>query len=106
MTVHASPKPSFVQKRDASLQLANRIRIERSKVKQDLRTGEVQLGELLHNPPRCIHTMPIFDLLMTLPRYGKSRVNRWLTRAMVSPSKHVGTLTERQIGVLMVGYRK
>ncbi len=75
---------------------ANDIRSERARVKDRLRSGELAIAELLVDPPGCVHTAKVLDLLLAVPKYGRVKANRLLERCRISPAKTVNGLTPRQ----------
>ena len=86
---------SHIQRMDA-LARANHIRTERAQVKRDLKAGRRPIAALLEQPPSCIETAKVFDLLLAVPRYGRVKVNKVLLTCRISPSKTIGGLSERQ----------
>jgi hypothetical protein len=86
---------SHLQRMDA-LARANHIRTQRAKVKRDLKGGRVSIDVLLLEPPSCVETAKVFDLLLSVPRYGRVKVNKVLAHCRISPSKTIGGLSERQ----------
>lgn len=94
---HHMPVPdrSLAQRREA-LNRANEIRIERAELKRDLKSGRVQIQDLLLDPPMWLETMKVFDLMLAVPKYGRVKVNKILQQCRVSPSKTVGGMSKRQ----------
>jgi hypothetical protein len=90
-----APERTDVQ-RLAALERANEIRIARARLKRDLKAGHTQIHGLLLDPPEWLQTAKVFDLLLAVPKYGRVKVNRILTRCRVSPSKTIGGLSDRQ----------
>ena len=90
-----TPERSQQQRMDA-LRRANDIRSERARLKERLRTGDLAIADLLVDPPRCVHTAKVLDLLLAVPKYGRVKANRLLERCRVSPAKTVNGLTPRQ----------
>lgn len=79
-----------------ALRRANGIRSERARVKEGLRNGDVAIREVLVDPPVCIHTAKVLDLVLAVPKYGRVKANKLLERCRVSSSKTVNGLTPRQ----------
>ncbi len=79
-----------------ALARANHIRTQRAKVKRDLKAGRLSIDALLLEPPSCVETAKVFDLLLSVPRYGRVKVNKVLAHCRISPSKTIGGLSERQ----------
>ena len=91
----AAPERSLAQRMDA-LRRANEIRTERARLKRELKAGRVQVHGLLLDPPHYLQTAKVFDLLLSVPKYGRVKVNRILTQCRISPSKTIGGLSQRQ----------
>jgi len=79
-----------------ALRRANDIRSERARLKERLRAGEVFINDVLNDPPLCVHTAKVLDLLLAVPKFGRVKANRILERCRVSPAKTVSGLTPRQ----------
>lgn len=94
-TTIQTPERSHQQRMDA-LRRANDIRCERASLKERLRSGEVLIVEVLADPPTCIHSAKVLDLVLAAPKFGRVKANRLLERCRVSPSKTVSGLTPRQ----------
>src|ERR687888_212215 len=101
----SAPQRSRTQ-RMAALERANEIRTKRAKLKRDLRTGKVNPQGLLLSPPEYILTAKVSDMLMSVPKYGKVKVNKILTQCRISPSKTIGGLSARQRAELVSYLRK
>lgn len=84
------------QQRLEALRRANDIRSERARLKERLRAGELAITDVLADPPPCVHTAKVLDLLLAVPKYGRVKANKVLERCRVSPSKTVNGLTPRQ----------
>lgn len=87
------PERSLEQRMDA-LEKANDIRSHRAKLKRDLAAGRISFEQLLDDP-RCA-TMKAWDALVALPKIGRVKANRALSRVRMSPSKTLGGLSDRQ----------
>ncbi len=91
----AAPERSLTQRLTA-LEHANEIRTTRAKLKKDLKAGRVSIHNLLAEPPPCMVTAKVFDMLLAVPKYGRVKVNKVLAQCRISPSKTVGGISERQ----------
>ncbi len=80
------------RQRPEALERANHIRTQRARLKADLRSGRVSIHRLLLDPPDYLLTAKLADLLLALPRFGRVKVNKLLTRCRISPSKTFGGL--------------
>jgi hypothetical protein len=58
--------------------------------------GEACITDVLADPPECVHTAKVFDLVLAVPKFGRVKANRLLERCRVSSSKTVNGLTPRQ----------
>jgi S13-like H2TH domain len=94
-TIPQTPERSQQQRLDA-LKRANDIRSERARLKESLRAGELTILAVLGDPPPCVHTAKVLDLLLAVPKYGRVKANRVLERCRVSPARTVNGLTPRQ----------
>lgn len=91
----STPERSYEQRMDA-LKRANEIRTYRARLKRELKAGRRDIFDVLADPPDYLLTAKVFDILIVVPKYGRVKANRILTRARISPSKTVGGLSERQ----------
>ena len=90
-----APGPVHLQ-RLASLVHANQIRSERAAVKARLRYGEVEVAQLITDPPRCLASASLAEILSATPGVGTVGLRRLLGATRLSPAKRIGSLTERQ----------
>src|SRR6266480_646634 len=90
-----APLRSLDQRMEA-LKRANDIRVRRAQLKKDLKTGSVQIDEILREPPEYVSTAKVFDILMAVPKFGRVKAARFLNQCRISQSKTVGGLSERQ----------
>jgi hypothetical protein len=90
-----TPERSQQQRMDA-LRRANDIRSERARLKDGLRNGDVSITAVLSDPPACVATAKVLDLVLAVPKYGRVKANKLLERCRVSSSKTVNGLTPRQ----------
>jgi hypothetical protein len=94
-TISQTPERSQKQRMDA-LRRANDIRSERARLKERLRNGEAAILDVLADPPVCVHTAKVMDLLLAVPKYGRVKAGRVLERCRISPARTVNGLTPRQ----------
>lgn len=95
-----APERSYQQRMEA-LARANDVRSRRAQLKRDLKAGRESIEQLLLEPPAFVETAKVFDLLLAVPKWGRVKVNKILTRCKISPSKTIGGLSERQRGELV-----
>jgi hypothetical protein len=94
-TLTQAPARSYDQRMDA-LGRANQIRVERARLKRDLKAGAVTIDAILADPPDYLLTAKVFDMLLAVPKFGRVKATRFLNQCRVSQSKTVGGLSERQ----------
>ena len=102
---NAAPERSLDQRMDA-LRRANDIRTRRAQLKRDLKGGKVNIQTLLLDPPAYVETAKVFDMLLSVPKYGRVKTNRILNQCRISPSKTIGGLSQRQRNELVNQLRK
>lgn len=95
-----------LQQRLSALEVANNIRTRRKDLKLDLKAGRTQIAGLLLDPPEYLQTMKLYDLMVSVPKLGRTKVNRILAQCRVSPSKTIGGLSERQRGEIVSYLRR
>ncbi len=100
-----TPDRSPSQRLEA-LKLANAVRTERATLKRDLKAGRVRIEQVLADPPECVHSAKVADIMLAVPRYGRVKVSKILQRCRISPSKTVVGLSERQRGELIDALRR
>lgn len=90
-----------------ALERANEIRTYRANLKRDIKAGRANVVDLLIDPPQKIETMGVFDLLMAIPKLGRTKVDKLFRQCRISSSKTVGGLSERQSQelILLLGRR-
>ena len=100
-----TPVRSLDQRMEA-LRRANEIRVERARLKKELKVGDVSLSGVLADPPAFLLTAKVFDMLLAVPKYGRVKANKVLTQCRISPSKTIGGLSERQRSELVAMLRR
>lgn len=91
----AIPERTTDQRMQA-LAKANNIRTRRAKLKRDLKAGKARIDELLLDPPDYLLSAKAFDVVVSVPKYGRIKANKVLTQCRIAPSKTIGGLSERQ----------
>lgn len=87
--------------RARALHHANNSRLGRVEFKARIHAGDIQIADVLADLPACLSSMPVYRLLLIVPKIGRVRASRVLRRADVWPLKPVGELTARQCGRLV-----
>ena len=83
-----------------ALEHANRVRLARAEMKRMVATGETSAADVVLDNPWHAESMAISELLMSQRRWGRARCRRLLLSLDIPENKRLGTLTERQRGVL------
>jgi hypothetical protein len=93
---NAPPDRSLAQ-RMAALEKGNVHRVRRAQLKRDVKAGRVLFADVLLEPiPEHLASMKLVDLMLAVPKVGRVKTNRIMSRVVVSPSKTLGGLSERQ----------
>jgi hypothetical protein len=98
--VVAAPDRTLAQRLDA-LKGANVIRCTRAQMKKDIEAGRVSAADVLREVPSHAESMKVFDLLLVVPKVGRVKANKILRAHVISPSKTVAGLSERQREMLL-----
>lgn len=85
---------------EKALVKANRIRLARAEVKRGLVSGKLSIGEVVLNPKEETENWDLFSALICQRRWGRTRARRFLTSMRISEQRTIGTLTERQRGLI------
>ena len=89
------------EQRLRALEQANEVRTARAKLKRELASGKIELVQILAEPPACVRTARIRDVLLVLPKIGSVRAGRILAQCRIAHSKTLGGLSDRQRGELI-----
>jgi hypothetical protein len=79
-----------------ALERANEIRLARAELKRRIADGGVSAAEVILAQPLEARSWAIGDLLMSQRRWGYTRSRKFLSQNLISETKPVGALTERQ----------
>ena len=100
-----APARSLDQRMDA-LRRANNVRVQRAQLKRGLKSGTVRIEDVLRQPPEYVSTAKVFDILMSVPKFGRVKAARFLQQCRISQSKTVGGLSERQRAELVALFNR
>lgn len=92
--------------RMSALDRANKIRTYRADLKRDIKAGRENVIHMLLDPPENIETMKIFNLMLSVPKMGRVKVDKLLRQCRISPSKTIGGMSERQRNELVLILRR
>ncbi len=84
------------EQRLRALQQANDVRTARAALKKELAAGKVELVQILADPPPCLRTARVRDILLVLPKIGSVRAARIPAHCGIAHSKTLAGLTGRQ----------
>jgi len=83
-----------------ALQRANEVRLARAELKRNIGEGTLTVGEVILACPWEAASMTIAELLTSQRRWGATRCSKFLTEIGLPEVKTVGSMTERQRGLL------
>jgi len=78
----------------------------RATLKQELASGKLELAQIVADPPACVRTARVRDLLLVLPKIGAVRAGRILGQCGIAHSKTLAGLTDRQRRELINLFRR
>jgi hypothetical protein len=97
--------PETLSQPMAALERANEKRIEKARVKRELKTGIRSVTETLVDPPSCLLNAEIAEVVDAIPKVGRLRAIRLLRKAeILNPTTRVRDLsrpTRRRIAQLI-----
>ena len=79
-----------------ALAKANEVRVARAQLKRGVAAGRIELARVVADPPTCVQTAKVRELLLVVPRIGPARADRVLARCRIAYAKTVGGLSDRQ----------
>lgn len=85
-----------IKERHSALEEANRIRFARADVKRQLKSGELDMYDLLMDPSEELKGAKAQEMLLAMRGMGRIKVNRVLREAGISTSKTLVGLTHGQ----------
>ncbi len=85
-----------IQERKSALEEANRIRFARAAAKRRLKSGELEIYDLLMDPSEELKGAKVEEMLLAMRGMGRVKVGRILREAGVSRSKTLVGLTHGQ----------
>lgn len=98
MIIHPNMPRRTEEQRLEALRRANRIRSAQAQVRRDIARGlDPELAPAVAAyPPELVRTMKVRRVLLALPGVGPSKVDRFMHAGMISQSKTLGGLSDRQ----------
>jgi hypothetical protein len=100
-TDQSEPPPRATSQCMEALARANQVRLARAAMKRDISAGRRDVIEVILESPWEAESMSLSELLCSQRRWGRARSRKLLASAALSEGKRVGTLTERQRGILV-----
>lgn len=83
-----------------ALARANEVRLARAELKRRIAAGEISAAQVILTCPEEAERWSIGELLMSQRRWGANRSRRFLARNQITELKTIGSLTQRQRGLL------
>jgi hypothetical protein len=87
-----APGPQHMQ----ALERANAVRLARAELKRGVAIGDVDVADVILDPPWQAMSMTVSDLLTSQRRWGHTRCRKFLQCVPMSENKTVGSMTDRQ----------
>jgi hypothetical protein len=84
-----------------ALARANQVRLARAALKREIGAGRRSVIDTVIARPWEVESMTLSELLRSQRRWGRARARKLLTSIGLSEGKRLGTLTERQVGILV-----
>jgi hypothetical protein len=84
-----------------ALARANQVRLARAALKREIGAGRRSVIDTVVERPWEVESMTLSELLRSQRRWGRARARKLLTSIGLSEGKRLGTLTERQVGILV-----
>src|SRR6266545_2220030 len=87
----ATPRPNIVSPASASFMPGSPAAGQRdtvgprAKLKKELASGEIELAQILAEPPECVQTARMRDVLLALPKIGSVKAGRILADCGIAP---------------------
>lgn len=102
---------SAADQRMSALQKANQVRTGRAALKIEIASlspmdGRRRVAEILRDPPPCMETVRVHELLRCCRLIGIGKAYRFLARHRVSDARRIGTLTQRQVSMIAAELEK
>jgi hypothetical protein len=79
-----------------ALQRANDVRCARAQLKRRVAAGEIDVAEVILHCFWEAQSMAVGELLMSQPRWGRTRCVKLLSQIPISETKTIGSMTGRQ----------
>jgi S13-like H2TH domain len=84
------------EQRLRALAKANEVRVVRARLKRWVAAGRIELARVVDEPPSCVQTAKVRELLLVVPGIGPARADRVLARCRIAHAKTVAGLSDRQ----------
>jgi hypothetical protein len=84
-----------------ALQRANEVRLARAELKRNIGDGTITVEEVILECPWEAASMTIAELLTSQRRWGTTRCSKLLAEVGLPEIKTVGSMTDRQRGLLV-----
>ena len=94
-----------VTQRSEALARANEVRLARVNLRQQIRAGQLSPLDVLNNIPLECLNMTVYSLLSAQWRWGDRKTRGVLGRCLMSQTRTLGQLTDRQRSLLRAELR-
>ncbi len=90
------------EERKAALEKAKAARIKRAEVRDQLKSGELSVKDVLaHKDDPVVGRMKVSTLIETLPGYGKAKSEKIMSELQIAESRRLRGLGARQEAALL-----
>jgi hypothetical protein len=83
-----------------ALARANEVRLARAALKRQVAAGTMEARDIVLEVPWEAESMSVSELLSAQRRWGRQRSRKLIVAAGLTETKRLGTMTERQRGIL------
>ena len=84
------------EQRKEALEKAAQARHERAQLREDIKSGKVDIADVLNSDDPIASRMKVSALIESLPGYGKAKANKIMEDLGISSSRRVKGLGARQ----------
>lgn len=90
------------EERAAALEKAKAARIKRAEIREDLKTGNLSLQQVVEmKDDPIVGRMKVSTLIETLPGYGKAKAEKIMRELQIAESRRLRGLGDRQQAALL-----
>lgn len=92
------------EQRKAALEKAMASRKKKAEVKQDLKAARLTISDVLLSDNDVIRSMKVFDVIKSLPGYGKARATKWMQDNDIPMNRRIRGLGKHQVDFIIESF--